>query len=138
MRLFSKLLLATLITSQAAQADICVHLTSNNIGSAAEKTIYQLTVIGESFKQDILVSPPIAKGGEYYFRAKDLSQLRSLKVKTFTLTRTGLLKLTCNDMNIEIPAVASLMYVDQDNSDAGVCLLSATPLMDPISPCHKN
>ncbi|MBV8801624.1 MAG: hypothetical protein JO131_01420 [Gammaproteobacteria bacterium] len=121
---------------------VCIRLGQRNIGSTMNHTFYQITAIGTHGESTTITSLPIqndlsANPSYYYFHAKDVNELKALKVNTLTMTKGhGLLKLSCNNMLIEPHAKSADIAIQEDHLDQGECLLSVTPYQNKtIIPC---
>jgi hypothetical protein len=124
---------------------VCIRLGQRTIGAATDRTFYQVTVIGTRGESTTLTSLPLKNDfstnpSYYYFHAKDVSELKAIKLTTVTMTRGhGPLQLSCSNMLIQPHAKSADIAIQQDNWDKGECLLSVTPYQSTaIVPCHNG
>lgn len=130
--------------NNALSQGVCIRLGQRTIGAANNHTFYQVTAIGTRGESTTLTSLPLKNDfstnpSYYYFHAKDVSELKAIKVTTVTMTKgQGALKLSCSNMLIQPHAKSADISIQQDNWDKGECLLSVTPYQSTaIVPCYN-
>lgn len=141
--LIKTLLTTIVLTTGIAQAEVCIHLTSNTIGEPGDKTIFRITAIDHNpLKRDTIISQPIpySENLNDYFQANHVSNLNTLKIET--LTTTGATKSTimlhCENANIQVPTASIDISLSQDPYDKNECFLESLPHQSPMNPCSSS